>query len=218
MNGGSSSVGTDCGWGGKLSKGGHRSPCPDPMYALRLSDLAAREGFFERWQLVGSLKIIGDLETASAEIAKIFAKSLERTTRQLGGRVGSLAPSCGWSTGSSQGHARWWWPMCCWCARRRGRPFVPPAPSEKTGREAGGTAAGGCAKLRCGRRQSRRRCSTSLSTAASATCRTSTAPSAPSSASARASTACSRAGGTSGIGERPPGPQHSRDAADRAGG
>jgi len=56
---------------------------PDAYYAARLSALAEREGFLQDWKLVGSMTLVGDLDSASAEIAKLFRQSLARTTRHL---------------------------------------------------------------------------------------------------------------------------------------
>ena len=56
---------------------------PDARYAARLSELAEREHFLTDWQLVGSMELLGDLESVKADIAKLFRTSLERTSRQL---------------------------------------------------------------------------------------------------------------------------------------
>jgi transcriptional regulator with XRE-family HTH domain len=56
---------------------------PDTRYDTRLSELAKREHFLIDWQLVGSMTLLGDLESAKADIAKLFRTSLERTSRQL---------------------------------------------------------------------------------------------------------------------------------------
>ncbi|HEX3228802.1 MAG TPA: hypothetical protein VHQ95_07535 [Pyrinomonadaceae bacterium] len=56
---------------------------PDATYAERLSELAGREHFLKDWKLAGSMTLVGDLETAKGEIAKLFRKSIERTARQL---------------------------------------------------------------------------------------------------------------------------------------
>jgi hypothetical protein len=56
---------------------------PEARYAARLSELAEREHFLTDWQLVGSMTLLGDLESAKADIAKLFRMSLERTSRQL---------------------------------------------------------------------------------------------------------------------------------------
>lgn len=45
---------------------------PDASYAARLSELAKRERFFNEWKLVGSMQLIGDLESAQTEIAALF--------------------------------------------------------------------------------------------------------------------------------------------------
>lgn len=58
---------------------------PDARYAARLSELARREHFLTDWQLLGSMTLLGDLESARADMAKLFRTSLERTSRQLGG-------------------------------------------------------------------------------------------------------------------------------------
>ena len=57
--------------------------CPDMHYAARLSALAERERFLNDWQLVGSMTLMGDLESATADIAKLLRTSFERTSRQL---------------------------------------------------------------------------------------------------------------------------------------
>jgi DNA-binding transcriptional regulator YiaG len=56
---------------------------PDARYAVRLSELAEREYFLTDWQLVGSMTLLGDLESARADIAKLFRTSLDRTSHQL---------------------------------------------------------------------------------------------------------------------------------------
>jgi hypothetical protein len=56
---------------------------PDETYAERLLDLAEREHFLEDWSLAGSMTLLGDLESAKAEIAAMFRQSLERSARQL---------------------------------------------------------------------------------------------------------------------------------------
>lgn len=56
---------------------------PADGYAERLSDLAGRENFLEDWNLAGSMTLLGDLESAKAEIAGMFRQSLERTAGQL---------------------------------------------------------------------------------------------------------------------------------------
>jgi transcriptional regulator with XRE-family HTH domain len=56
---------------------------PDVHYAARLSELAERERFLHDWQLVGSMVLVGDLESAQADIANLFRTSFERTARQL---------------------------------------------------------------------------------------------------------------------------------------
>src|SRR5262250_2453559 len=56
---------------------------PDARYAVRLSELADREHFLTNWQLVGSMTLLGDLESAKADVAKLFRTSLERTSHQL---------------------------------------------------------------------------------------------------------------------------------------
>lgn len=63
---------------------------PDAAYAERLSLLAERERFLQDWRLVGSMTMLGDLESAKAEIAALFRESLERTSRQL--NKGSRGP------------------------------------------------------------------------------------------------------------------------------
>lgn len=56
---------------------------PDSAYAERLSDLAEREHFLGKWNLVGSMTLLGDPESARLQIAEMFRQSLERTARQL---------------------------------------------------------------------------------------------------------------------------------------
>lgn len=58
---------------------------PDRIYSERLSNLAERERFLKDWKLAGSMTLIGDLESAKNEIARLFRKSAERTVRQLAG-------------------------------------------------------------------------------------------------------------------------------------
>jgi len=56
---------------------------PDSTYAERLSDLAERERFLKDWKLVGSMRLLDDLETAKLDIDDVFRKSLGHTARQL---------------------------------------------------------------------------------------------------------------------------------------
>jgi hypothetical protein len=56
---------------------------PDATYAARLSEIAEREHFLSDWKLVGSMTLINDLESAKAEIAKLFQQSLEHSASQL---------------------------------------------------------------------------------------------------------------------------------------
>jgi transcriptional regulator with XRE-family HTH domain len=56
---------------------------PDVTYSARLSEIAEREHFLSDWKLVGSMTLVGDLERAKGEIAKLFRQSLERTASQL---------------------------------------------------------------------------------------------------------------------------------------
>ena len=56
---------------------------PEARYAARLSELAEREHFLTDWQLVGSMTLLGDLESAKADIAKLFRMFLEHTSHQL---------------------------------------------------------------------------------------------------------------------------------------
>lgn len=58
--------------------------CPAAPYAARLAALAAREHFLSDWELVGSMTLLGDLESAPAEIAALFRTALERTACHLG--------------------------------------------------------------------------------------------------------------------------------------
>src|SRR5215471_6970741 len=56
---------------------------PAPPYAARLSALAAREHFLADWELVGSMTLLGDLESAQADIVALFRTGLERTACHL---------------------------------------------------------------------------------------------------------------------------------------
>jgi len=56
---------------------------PDAGHARRLSQLACRERFLSDWKLAGSLKLRGDLETASQEIGREINKSIARALRRL---------------------------------------------------------------------------------------------------------------------------------------
>jgi len=56
---------------------------PLSTYAARLSQVAKREHFMKDWRLAGSITLLGDLESADAEIAALFRKSIERTSRRL---------------------------------------------------------------------------------------------------------------------------------------
>lgn len=56
---------------------------PDATSTERLSDLAERERFLKDWKLVGSMRLLDDLETAKPEIDDVFRKSIEHTARQL---------------------------------------------------------------------------------------------------------------------------------------
>ena len=49
---------------------------PDATYAERLSELAEREHFLKDWKLVGSMTLVGDLESAKAEIAELFRREV----------------------------------------------------------------------------------------------------------------------------------------------
>jgi transcriptional regulator with XRE-family HTH domain len=55
---------------------------PDATYAERLSELAEREHFLKDWKLVGSMTLVGDLESAKAEIAELFRRSVERSEQR----------------------------------------------------------------------------------------------------------------------------------------
>ena len=55
---------------------------PDSNYSSLLSQLADHEHFFREWTLVGSMTLVGDLESANAEIAEVFQTSLKRTADQ----------------------------------------------------------------------------------------------------------------------------------------
>jgi len=56
---------------------------PNATYAERLSALSKREHFLEGWRLAGSMTLVGDLESANAEIAELFHSSVEHTANQL---------------------------------------------------------------------------------------------------------------------------------------
>ena len=58
---------------------------PDARYTVRLSELAERERFLEDWQLVGSMTLMGDLDSAQAELTDLFRTSLDHTSRLLTG-------------------------------------------------------------------------------------------------------------------------------------
>ena len=51
---------------------------PDPARAQRLSKLAERERFRQDWKLAGSIHLVGDLETASRELAEDLKQTLAR--------------------------------------------------------------------------------------------------------------------------------------------
>ena len=56
---------------------------PQTAYRARLSELAMRERFLQDWTLVGSMTLVGDLESAQGKIAELFRRSLVRTAHQL---------------------------------------------------------------------------------------------------------------------------------------
>ena len=56
---------------------------PDETYARRLLELAEHEHFLKDWKLVGSMTLLGDLESAKSEIAEMFRQSFERSARRL---------------------------------------------------------------------------------------------------------------------------------------
>ena len=56
---------------------------PDARYTARLCELAGQERFLEDWQLVGSMTLIDDLDSAQAEIIALFRSSLQYTSRLL---------------------------------------------------------------------------------------------------------------------------------------
>lgn len=56
---------------------------PDSAYAGRLSELAEREYFLQDWNLVGSMTLVDDLETAKTEIADLFRQSLTESARHI---------------------------------------------------------------------------------------------------------------------------------------
>jgi hypothetical protein len=57
----------------------------DSGHSGRLSELAERERFLDGWKLVGSATLLGDLESAQSEIARLFRESLRQTGRQIDG-------------------------------------------------------------------------------------------------------------------------------------
>ena len=56
---------------------------PGARNARRLSRLADRERFWDGWNLVGSVKLLGDLEEGSREIAEELVRHLDRSARKL---------------------------------------------------------------------------------------------------------------------------------------
>ena len=56
---------------------------PDPNHSHKLSKLAQEELFLEDWQLVGSVKVVGDIEEGSKKIAEQVRESVARTSQQL---------------------------------------------------------------------------------------------------------------------------------------
>ena len=56
---------------------------PDRQHARRLSTLAEREHFLKNWKLVGSGRILGDIEEGSRGINSQLTKSINRSARQL---------------------------------------------------------------------------------------------------------------------------------------
>lgn len=56
---------------------------PNAMHSERLSVLARCERFVKDRRLVGSMTLLGDLESAQPEIAELFRNSIQRTARQL---------------------------------------------------------------------------------------------------------------------------------------
>jgi hypothetical protein len=56
---------------------------PDTSYSELLTGLARRERFLNEWKLAGSMNLLGDLESANAEIAELFRGSIERSSHDL---------------------------------------------------------------------------------------------------------------------------------------
>lgn len=56
---------------------------PDGHNARRLARLADREGFWDGWGLVGSVKLLGDLEDGSRDITKELVRVLGRSASKL---------------------------------------------------------------------------------------------------------------------------------------
>jgi transcriptional regulator with XRE-family HTH domain len=60
-----------------------RRAAPDRDHARRLSKLAKKERFLEGWTLVGTGKLLGDLEEADKELKRMFRRSLLASARAL---------------------------------------------------------------------------------------------------------------------------------------
>ena len=56
---------------------------PDARYRVRLCELAGRERFLDDWQLVGSMTLIGNLDSAQTELTDVFRRSMEQTSLGL---------------------------------------------------------------------------------------------------------------------------------------
>ena len=56
---------------------------PDRRNCEKMTELAGKERFMEDWNLVGSVTLLGDLDTADAEIAKLFEESVKQTADEL---------------------------------------------------------------------------------------------------------------------------------------
>ncbi len=56
---------------------------PDRENVKALSQLAVQQGFLKDWKVVGSMRILGSLETGSKTISANLMKSLLRSANQL---------------------------------------------------------------------------------------------------------------------------------------
>ncbi len=56
---------------------------PDQEHTKALSRLALQQGFLKDWKVVGSMRILGSLETGSKTISANLMKSLLRSANEL---------------------------------------------------------------------------------------------------------------------------------------